>query len=174
MTYGVTNGVFSSSFSTSNFIFSNLFLSLTNLSPDGIGYMWRRLIFTEQKLNDNFSSLKMSSVHYMTVEDKYFDSIASGEKKYEMRLYDEKRRKMKIRDTIVFKKKSDENATVQTLVQDLLVMGSFEEAVKEIGYRNLIPDAVDPVEAVDIYRSFPGYAEGEKTSYVVVIRLRLI
>ena len=54
--------------------------------------------------------------HNMKLNDRPFEMIKNGEKTVELRLYDEKRRKIKVGDCICFKSKKDElTATVKAV-----------------------------------------------------------
>lgn len=54
--------------------------------------------------------------HNMNLNDRPFEMIKNGEKAIELRLYDEKRRKIKVGDSICFKSKADKlTATVKAL-----------------------------------------------------------
>ena len=63
--------------------------------------------------------------HEMNLQDKYFDFILHGTKRIELRLNDEKRQKIKIGDTIIFRNKQGE--TFSAKVKDLFEHNSFEE-----------------------------------------------
>ncbi len=86
-------------------------------------------------------------VHYMNLNKEPFDMIASGKKTIELRLYDEKRRKIKVDDEIVFTSLPD-GAKLNTRVKKLYVFDSFEH----------------------LYESLPldkcGYEQGEEASPV--------
>jgi len=60
----------------------------------------------------------------MKLNDRPYEMIKSGAKTIELRLYDEKRRKIKVGDTVCFKSREDElTATVKTLH----IFRNFEE-----------------------------------------------
>ena len=48
-------------------------------------------------------------IHYMKLKKDPFEAIRSGEKIYELRLLDVKRKQIKVDDHIVFKKLEDQN-----------------------------------------------------------------
>ena len=62
--------------------------------------------------------------HNMKLNDSPFEKIKNGTKTIELRLYDEKRRKIKVKDTICFKSKSE---TITATVKSLYIFRSFEE-----------------------------------------------
>lgn len=63
--------------------------------------------------------------HNMKLHFKPFEMIKNGDKIYELRLYDEKRRKIKANDTIVFTNKNGEELAV--CVKALHKFSSFKE-----------------------------------------------
>ena len=68
-------------------------------------------------------------IHKMKLKNSPFEAIKAGTKTVEMRLYDEKRRKVQIGDIIEFKNiTTDEKITVQ--VVNLYIVKSFEELYK--------------------------------------------
>ena len=62
--------------------------------------------------------------HNMNLNDRPFEMIKSGAKTIELRLYDEKRRKIKVGDTICFKSKTDK---LTSTVRALHIFRNFEE-----------------------------------------------
>jgi len=50
---------------------------------------------------------------------------------------------------------------------------SFEDMLRDFGVENLLPGVSDLKQAVDIYRSFPGYAEKEMMLGVVAMEIVL-
>ncbi len=69
--------------------------------------------------------------HILKLQPKYFDYINNGTKRIELRLYDEKRQKINIGDTIVFKKEPDLEVTIKVKVIGLLRYDSFENLFKD-------------------------------------------
>jgi len=56
-----------------------------------------------------------------------FDQISNGAKTYEIRLYDKKRRKMKVGDKIVFSKLPTLESKIEVSVLNLVAANSFVE-----------------------------------------------
>lgn len=69
--------------------------------------------------------------HRMTLPKEHFDHIAEGSKTIEMRLYDEKRRMIRVGDTIEFACDKDEAQKLLANVQGLYVYPNFERLVEE-------------------------------------------
>jgi len=68
--------------------------------------------------------------HAMKLYESPFKRIKSGRKKIELRLYDEKRQKVSIGDTITFTKLPDKDESIDTTVIGLLQYASFKELVE--------------------------------------------
>lgn len=64
-------------------------------------------------------------IHYMRLHKEPFESIKSGNKTYELRLYDEKRQKIRAGDLICFTSSHDEQLFVR--VKSLHIFASFQE-----------------------------------------------
>ena len=63
-------------------------------------------------------------IHNMKLNDRPFEMIKSGAKTIELRLYDEKRRKINVGDTVCFKSRED---TLTATVKALHIFRNFEE-----------------------------------------------
>lgn len=68
----------------------------------------------------------------MKLLSKPFDMIAKGDKTIELRLYDEKRRQIKVGDTICFTKTDDINKKLFVSVVALHKFNSFKELYKSL------------------------------------------
>lgn len=65
--------------------------------------------------------------HILKLQPKYFDYINNGTKRVELRLYDEKRQKINIGDTIIFQKEPELETTMRVKVIGLLRYNTFED-----------------------------------------------
>lgn len=108
--------------------------------------------------------------HTMQLRPAPFQMIKSGEKTIELRLYDEKRKQIKIGDTIRFvNAESSEELTVR--VEALYVFASFEELYKhlpltECGYT---PSNLKQAKPEDMLEYYP--LERQKQYGVVGIQV---
>ena len=59
-----------------------------------------------------------------------FDVVKMGSKNIEARIYDEKRRKLSVGDTLIFLKRPDEKESIRAKVVSLDVYSDFKELVK--------------------------------------------
>ena len=66
-------------------------------------------------------------MHKMNVKTKYYNLLESGEKTIELRLFDEKRQKIKIGDKIIFSDSSDNTRTFNAVVVNLYQAKNFNE-----------------------------------------------
>jgi len=73
-------------------------------------------------------------LHKMKLNEKPFEDIKKGTKKIEFRLYDEKRRKLQLGDTIRFYKLSDETKTetLEVEIIGLLHYNSFIDLYRDV------------------------------------------
>ncbi|WP_200411801.1 ASCH domain-containing protein [Virgibacillus salexigens] len=74
-------------------------------------------------------------VHKMGLYGEYFKTIKEGKKKVEVRLNDEKRRKIKVDDTIEFVKVPEQNETMKVQVTELRKYETFEAMYKDIAFQ---------------------------------------
>lgn len=76
----------------------------------------------------------------MGLEYIHFNSIKSGMKKFELRVNDEKRKKVDINDFISFTNGLGES--VKTQVIQISEYNSFPDAINLVGYEKLLPGTV--------------------------------
>ncbi|MCS1350827.1 ASCH domain-containing protein [Mechercharimyces sp. CAU 1602] len=76
-------------------------------------------------------------IHQMGLYGEYFNSIKEGKKKVEVRLNDEKRRKIKVGDTIEFIKVPEQDETMQVEVIDLNIYATFQAMYEDIPFQEL-------------------------------------
>lgn len=67
--------------------------------------------------------------HTMKLMPKYFECIKNGSKKIELRLNDEKRKKIKIGDEIIFEEVKINQRYLKTKVTDLYYEKSFDKLI---------------------------------------------
>lgn len=70
--------------------------------------------------------------HLMGLQPEYFNDVKNGNKKYELRLNDEKRKLIKKGDIITFLKEPDRIDGIDTTVTDLVYFNNFAEVVENI------------------------------------------
>ncbi len=112
-------------------------------------------------------------VHSMMLQPEPFEMIKAGKKTIELRLFDEKRRKIQIGDIIIFTNtERDEHLEVNVI--ELMVFDSFEELYNnlpllECGYIEADIDSASP-DDMDAYYS----KEMQQKYGVVGIRIKCL
>ena len=86
----------------------------------------------------------------MKLEAIYFNLIKKGIKIYEIRIFDEKRKKIKLQDIIEFINK-DTDETIKVKVIELSYYNTIFEVINNTEVKNLFDKNVDKEEAVKIY-----------------------
>jgi len=71
----------------------------------------------------------------MGLYGEYFQSIHEGRKTVEVRLNDEKRRKIQVGDTIEFVKVPEQDETLQVQVTGLRTYDTFQDMYKDIPFK---------------------------------------
>jgi len=69
----------------------------------------------------------------MTLNNLPFQKINKGRKTIECRLFDNKRKKIKINDTIIFKLKNNDSQKIRTDVVNLYKSQTFDELISKLG-----------------------------------------
>ncbi len=111
--------------------------------------------------------------HILRLKSKYFDYINKGTKKIEIRLFDEKRQKIEIGDTIIFKNEENEEATIQAKVLELLRYKTFEELLNDFSIDILADKSITKQQLLNILYEF--YTPEEVRKYGVIgIRIEKI
>ena len=70
--------------------------------------------------------------HYMRLNNEPFQKISEGIKTIELRLYDEKRKKIRPGDIIVFTNTADETQTLTAEVERLHIYPNFDELYADL------------------------------------------
>lgn len=111
------------------------------------------------------------AIHEMNLQPKLFDPIKYGTKRIELRLYDEKRQKITLGDTIEFYK--SENDRIQTKVIGLLRYNSFKELFEDFDISILADSSMTKAELLDVLSEF--YTPEKQAKFGVIgIRIELI
>ena len=95
----------------------------------------------------------------MKLSPKPFEQIQQGIKTVEIRLYDEKRRLLKVGDRIIFTRADDESQSIETEVVRLDVFKTFKELC--YAYDPVVYGSVSADEWVDMYKYYTKEDEGE-------------
>ena len=102
-----------------------------------------------------------NKLHTMTLKKEYFYQIARGEKKIELRLYDEKRKKINKNDIIEFKCGQE---SFRIGIKDIKFFDTFFQGLKTLTLKKTLPGISTYKEGVEIYHSISDYKEKEKNT----------
>lgn len=113
-------------------------------------------------------------IHYMKLKDVPFEKIKAGKKTVELRLYDDKRRKINIGDTIIFSNILSENNKLAVIVKDLYIYKSFRDLFKKISPKECGNPSDESIEyAVEHMREYYSL-EDEQRYGVIGIKIALL
>ena len=111
--------------------------------------------------------------HILKLQPKYFDYINNGTKRIELRLYDEKRQKINIGDTIIFQKEPELVTTMQVKVIGLLRYNTFEELFDDFDIEIMADKEMTKQELLNVLEEF--YTLEKQNQYGVLgIRIERI
>lgn len=105
----------------------------------------------------------MMEVH---LHPEVFDIVSNGLKDVEVRLNDEKRRKIKIGDTLVFLKRPDEIEKISAVVKKLVYFKSFSEVVDYYSMSRIYLSDTKKEEYIEIMNKF--YSDEDVLKYGIV------
>ncbi len=92
--------------------------------------------------------------HILKLQPKYFNYINEGTKRIELRLYDEKRQKINIGDTIIFEKEPELKETLKVKVIGLLRYNSFEELFNDFSIDIMADNSMTKQELLNVLEEF--------------------
>lgn len=95
-----------------------------------------------------------------------FDIVLNGVKDVEVRVNDEKRRKLNIGDTLIFLKRPEEVEKLCAKVTNLVYFNSFEEVVDAYDMKRIYLDGTTREEYVNLMKKF--YSDEKVKKYGVV------
>ncbi len=112
-------------------------------------------------------------MHEMKLQPEYYDFILHGTKKIEIRLYDEKRQKIKLGDTIKFLKEPNLDESFNAKVVGLLRYNSFEEMFEDFDISDLADNSMTKEDLINVLEQF--YTPEKQKEYGVLgIRIEVI
>lgn len=106
--------------------------------------------------------------HQMGLQPKYFDYMKKGTKRIELRLFDEKRQKIRLGDIIEFTNPDGEMLAVK--VVGLLRYESFEELFRDFDISMLADASMTKRELLDVLN---GFYPSEKQNEMGVVGIRV-
>ncbi len=107
------------------------------------------------------------------LDEDIFEVVKEQLKSVEVRVYDEKRRKLKVGDKITFLKRPDDIETIDAVVENLICYKNFEELVNDFTMEELYLKEYDKNEFISLLKRF--YSDDEINKYgVVAIKFKKI
>lgn len=110
--------------------------------------------------------------YIMKLDPKYFEYMKNGTKRIEIRLNDEKRKGIKIGDTIIFQKESELKEEINTQIVNLIVKRNFKELIKTLDVSEYSDEKETEEKFLeDLYRFYT--KEQEEKYGVVGIQIKI-
>lgn len=102
-----------------------------------------------------------------------FDIVLNKDKDVEIRLNDEKRRKLHVGDTLVFLKRPDDKESIKATITNLVYFNSFLEVADYYEMKRIYLDNTSSEDYINLMKRF--YSDEEVEKYgVVAIEFKLI
>jgi ASC-1-like (ASCH) protein len=95
----------------------------------------------------------------MNLDTIYFDYIKNGKKLYETRIYDKKRREIKLLDRVKFTDRGNSSRNFEAIITELAYFKNFKDAIESVGIKKVLPNAKSLEDGVKLYNKFP-HGEG--------------
>ena len=108
----------------------------------------------------------VNSTHDMKFQKEYYNYIKNGTKRIEIRLRDEKRRKIILGDTIRFHLVDDENEYLEVKVIGLLKYKDIETLISNNDMKILTKENMSKSELINIFNNI--YSKDEQDKYGVL------
>lgn len=105
-------------------------------------------------------------IHEMKLQEEYFNYIKNGTKRIELRLLDEKRKKIKIGDRIIFTNVNNIEDKIKTNVVALLNYDSFINLINDFNIELLADKSLSKEHLISVLNEF--YSKEEQDKYGVL------
>ena len=110
------------------------------------------------------------AIHEMNLQPRYYDYIKNGTKRIELRLFDEKRQKIKLGDEIIFSKSESDKFVAKVI--GLLRYDTFEHLFNDFDINILADGSMSKDELLNVLEEF--YTPQKQKQYGVIgIRVEL-
>ena len=111
--------------------------------------------------------------HILKLQPEYFNYIQNGTKRIELRLYDEKRQKIQIGDSIIFKKEPDLDVSMEVKVVGLIRYDTFDKLIQDFDIKLLADSSMSKEELLNALQEF--YTQDMQKQYGVIgIRIEML
>jgi ASC-1-like (ASCH) protein len=112
----------------------------------------------------------LNKLHCCKLQQRYYDLVKDGKKKFELRANDLKRQNMKVGDVIMFESENKEFMLKE--IEARYEGDSLEEMIRMIGVEFLLPGIRTVKEGLKIYEAFSGYKDKGREYNIVVFKLK--
>jgi len=102
------------------------------------------------------------------LDSDIFDIVSSKDKDVEIRLNDEKRRKLNIGDTLLFLKRPDDKESIKAVITNLVYFNSFQEVVNYYDMKRIYLDNTSSEDYINLMKRFYNDEEVEKYGVVAI------
>lgn len=107
------------------------------------------------------------------LDEDVFEVVKHGKKNIEVRVNDEKRRKIKIKDQITFLKRPNESESIDAVIEDLKYYDNFEKLVENYNMEELYLQNYSKQDFLKLLKRF--YTDEEINKYgVVAIKFKIL
>ena len=107
------------------------------------------------------------------LDSDIFDIVDKEVKNIECRLNDEKRRKLKIGDKLIFLKRPDDIEKIEVIIEDLVYYDNFDDMVKDYAIEQMYLPGFTKENFINLLSRF--YSKEEQEKYgVVAIKFKKI
>lgn len=100
------------------------------------------------------------------LDSDIFDIVKNNSKDVEIRLYDEKRKKLKVGDTLIFLKRPNDLEELKATITNLVHFNNFSEVVDYYPMKRIYLDNYDKEEFIKLLGRF--YSDEEVKEFEVV------
>ena len=107
-------------------------------------------------------------IHKMKLSEPWYTLVKTNKKTIEARIYDEKRKLLKVNDTIKFSDVNGKNVFSKK-IKNLKKFNSFEKALKYGKLKNILPGINTYKNGIELYHSIADYKKKEKINGVLLI-----
>lgn len=107
------------------------------------------------------------------LDSDIFENVKHGTKNIEVRVNDEKRRRLKVGDKITFLRRPDEIDSIDAIVEDLIYYKDFKELVEDYTIEELYTAGYSKEDFLTLLKRF--YSDDEINEYgTVAIKFKII
>lgn len=103
---------------------------------------------------------------FVHLDSDIFDVVLGGEKNVEIRVNDEKRRRLHVGDTLIFLRRPEEIDKIKATVTNLVYFGSFEDVVNNYEMKRMYLENKSKEDYINLMKRF--YSDEEVSQYGVV------